>query len=433
MSVWARFRVHVVAAVSIVSAVAVTARAETVAFVHVDVIPMDSERVLRDQIVVVRDGRITALGPADDVSVPRQAKVVDVRGHYLIPGLIETHVHPEEGGERSSYVVRGITTIADLDPAYAAQTADAFLSSYFVPRDTPLFGVVAGLARWLQVFLWISLVGWSGAKLVRYLRRSFVVRRPRALVLARLLTPAVALLTAAFAVLFAMATPDNPAGHTIGSKAVLIVMIVIAVLDALAATLLALLAGRRWEETAGFVHRVHIVAVAGAAVILVLTMLYWIPLSWRSAAGGVERLARTTRETGVRVIPNLAAYREEGRQRDVVFLKDLVATLHREGVTLVAGTDPASPAFTPGESMREELELLVESGLRPYEALRAATVSPSEMLALSHEVGTIEVGKRADVIVLAQNPLDDVSVVAKPLGVVSEGRWLGPETLQRLK
>ncbi|MDX1389325.1 MAG: amidohydrolase family protein [Acidobacteriota bacterium] len=433
MTRWTRLRVHLLAAVSIISAVAVPARAESVAFVHVDVIPMDSERVLRDQTVVVGDGRITAFGPAAEVAVPRGAKVVDVRGHYLLPGLIETHVHPDESDDTSAYVVHGVTTVADLDSADDARTADAFVTGYFVPRGTPLFDIVAGLARWLQVLLWVSLIGWSGAKLVRYLRRSFVVRRPRALVVARWLTLVVAVLTAGCSVLFAMVTPDNPAGHAIGSTPLLIAMIVVAVLDALVATLLALLAARRWEEEAGFVHRVHIVAVAAAAVTLVLTMLYWIPLSWRSSAGGVERLARTSRETGARLIPNLAAYSKEGRERDVEFVKSLVSAFHREGVTIVLGTDPASPAFTPGETMREELELLVESGLRPYDALRAATVAPSKMLGVSDELGTIEVGKRADVIVLAQNPLDDIGVVVKPLGVISEGRWLGPETLQRLK
>ena len=70
-------------------------QSKTIAFVHAAVVPMDRERVLRDQTVVVIDGRIAALGPASKVKVPAKAVRIDARGRYLLPALSDMHVHVE--------------------------------------------------------------------------------------------------------------------------------------------------------------------------------------------------------------------------------------------------------------------------------------------------------------------------------------------------
>jgi len=78
------------------------------------------------------------------------------------------------------------------------------------------------------------------------------------------------------------------------------------------------------------------------------------------------------------------------------FMKRVTATLHRAGVPLVAGTDAlGAPLIVPGISIHEELRLLTESGLTPYEALRTATINPAVFLRKDQEFGTVHVGKRA--------------------------------------
>ena len=89
------------------------------AFQNVNVIPMDEERVLGDQTVVVREGRIAEIGPAADVEAPADALVVDGSGKYLLPGLAEMHAHiPNAQGETDAvdrtlflYLAGGVTTI----------------------------------------------------------------------------------------------------------------------------------------------------------------------------------------------------------------------------------------------------------------------------------------------------------------------------------
>ena len=88
---------------------------KTVAFVNIDVIPMDSERVLKDHTVIVKDGRIAEFGLSSTVKVPAQALVVDGEGKFLMPGLSDMHMHLF-GSENDIliYLANGVTTVRDM-------------------------------------------------------------------------------------------------------------------------------------------------------------------------------------------------------------------------------------------------------------------------------------------------------------------------------
>src|SRR5215831_1897915 len=93
---------------------------QTVAFVNVNVVPMDEERVLPAQTVLVKDGLIAAFGPADKVKIPAGAMKIDGRGKYLLPGLVDMHVHFEPFNEETNasmlklFVANGVTTVLNL-------------------------------------------------------------------------------------------------------------------------------------------------------------------------------------------------------------------------------------------------------------------------------------------------------------------------------
>ena len=82
----------------------------------------------------------------------------------------------------------------------------------------------------------------------------------------------------------------------------------------------------------------------------------------------------------------------------------MVGALHKAGVRVIAGTDQA----IPGHSLHRELELCVRAGFSPLEAIQAATTVPAQVMGLEREVGTIEVNKRADLILPDANPLVDI-------------------------
>jgi hypothetical protein len=103
----------------------------------------------------------------------------------------------------------------------------------------------------------------------------------------------------------------------------------------------------------------------------------------------------------------------------------VLQALHEAGVPLLAGTDSgAAPGSVNGFDLPLELELLVECGLTPFEALTTATRNPAEFLDEADEWGTIGVGRNADLVLLRSNPLDDITRTADIDGVMLGGRWL---------
>ena len=96
--------------------------------------------------------------------------------------------------------------------------------------------------------------------------------------------------------------------------------------------------------------------------------------------------------------------------------------MHEAGVPLLLGTDSFG-TVVPGFSIHQELELIVAAGLSPYEALRTGTVNVAAYLGETDTAGTIEVGKRADFILLEENPLTDIRHASSVRGVFTQGNW----------
>ena len=106
-----------------------------------------------------------------------------------------------------------------------------------------------------------------------------------------------------------------------------------------------------------------------------------------------------------------------------------VGMFHRRGVVIVLGTDTGNPFIFPGYSVHQELEFLVRAGLSAMEAIQAATLHAAEMINAEQEFGSIEAGKRADLLILAANPLEDISNTRLLEVVISSGQVVDRETL----
>jgi cytosine/adenosine deaminase-related metal-dependent hydrolase len=200
-------------------------------------------------------------------------------------------------------------------------------------------------------------------------------------------------------------------------------------------------------------------ALAWAAV------AFWVPIVWRSSDRGIAHLAGQLRDAGVTVQTTLVAYDAIGgpgrqlltadpvigylrpdvqarwrrlrtpapRLRYTAFMREVTGALHRAGVPLVAGTDAMGyPMVAPGSSMHRELDLLVESGLSPYAALRAATVAPAILLQRELEFGRLAPARRADLLLVNGNPLEDIRHLRAPEGVMARGRWFTRAELDQL-
>jgi len=222
---------------------------------------------------------------------------------------------------------------------------------------------------------------------------------------------------------------------------------------------------REWRQMRVAV-RLRFAAASAAGLVLTYAFLtFWIPIAWRGTHRDITQLAERIRSADITVQTTLVVWSAESavsalnspafgfvappiraRWRSMgvdpagylpppflEFQQKVANALNEAGVRLVAGTDAlGAPFIVPGLSLHEELRLLVNGGLTPYNAIRTATVNAAQLLRKSGEFGTIEVGKRADLLLLDSNPLDDVTGLSSPRGVMVRGEWLPQERLDTL-
>ena len=110
----------------------------------------------------------------------------------------------------------------------------------------------------------------------------------------------------------------------------------------------------------------------------------------------------------------------------------LTGRMHARGIPIGAGTDTPIFISVPGYSLHSELEMLVRAGLSPLEAIRSATVRPAEFFSLADEMGTIDVGKKADLVLLSANPLENIANTKKIAAVVSKGKLFTQNELSEI-
>jgi imidazolonepropionase-like amidohydrolase len=217
--------------------------------------------------------------------------------------------------------------------------------------------------------------------------------------------------------------------------------------------------------------------VVGLAWTFVFFSAYLTFKNWKTTDAGLTRIAQETAAAGIWVTPTLVAWdyivRQSGEEfqtliqrPDMRYLRPstrdnwiknntyrqfpkflsatqvlvrgsygklmnrLVAKLHEAKVPLLAGSDVGVHGVLPGSSLHEELRLLVEVGLTPFEALQTATVNPAIYLNCENEFGKISVGCRADLVLLRDNPLDDINHTQSRIGVMRRGRWFSAKELE---
>jgi len=493
------------------------AHAQSVAIVHVSLIPMDRERVEAGQTVVVRGDRIVAVGAAADVAVPADATIVDGAGRYLLPGLVDAHVHllgfgpgPRDNfADGPIYLANGITTVVSLGgpntPRRATElewkrrvdagemigptiyTAGAFvneprvttpdeverdvrsqaregydlikfhelddttsglsLASYRRLIDTardvgiPLIGhapnnlgidamldarqPLAHLGNLSNIYF-LPLAAHRGTLLLTA-TAFFLLIAAAALSGAPPLSRAIAFLTFSAFVCLSLFLPGGPLFQ---STALRIVVTALTALVALASVMSIVVTLKLWRDPRSSKSaniRAAVALVASMTLAVVLTT-FWTPIAWRSSTRGIDALATRLHDAGIVVQSTLTVYEAIGGlnrfYRLPAFNIKVARALHRAGVTLVAGTDARGiPQLPPATSLHRELQLLRESGLSPYEVIRAATVAPAMFLRKENDFGTVAVGRRADLLLVDRNPLEDLATLKTPLGVMARGRW----------
>lgn len=418
------------------SAAASDQAAETVtAFVHVAVVPMDRERVLDDSTVLIVDGRIRELGSASAVAIPQGATVIDGRGKYLMPGLADMHAHTWEEEDFPLLLANGVTTIRNMfgGPTHLRWKARIAAGELASPSLYTAGPIIDGNPP-----IWPGAVVENAAQARRTVGEQHAAGYDFLKVYARLSSEAYDAVIQEGA-----ARGMSVAGHvpdSVGLSAAL--RSGIKSIEHLSGyEMLARKEIRPGEEASWarldesqFASIARETARSGTWNCPTLVLF-----QHRIAPGESEYLQKLLARPEMRYVsPDIVrswypennylknstpARAASSREKGDVMRKKLVKALHDAGARLLLGTDYANPFVVPGFSLQLELRNFVDAGLSPFEAIRAGTSGAAEFMNAAGAWGTVAAGRRADLILLEDNPLKDVSTISKPAGVMVRGKW----------
>jgi imidazolonepropionase-like amidohydrolase len=359
-----------------------------------------------DGVVVVRDGRIADVGPRAAVTIPPGVPSVVVDGKTIVPGLWDMHTHVTQIEWAPVYLAAGVTTVRDMgnEFEFVVPLRDAIASGRALGPRVLAAGLIDGGGPNAFGVYYAATPEEAKQAVGKYHDAGF-----QQIKIYSLVTPPIVEAICAEAHRLGMTVTGHvPNGMTIEQAAA-------AGMDHIAHLAIRGEAGsEEVQKTIAFLRDHKTVMdptqswnellghAAGTPISAFQPGVLKIPaplnrvFSNAGAAGIDAATARTRLERGLRI----------------------VKALHDAGVPIVAGTDEG----IPGYSVHREIELYVEAGLTPMEALQAATIVPARVMKMDGELGTIERGKRADMIVLNANPLDAIRNIRAVRWTIRDGR-----------
>src|ERR1700756_923062 len=402
--------------------------ADTLAIVGATLIDGTGAAPVADAAVVIRKGRIVASGPRSKVKIPKHASLVDAKGKFILPGLWDMHAHFEQVEWGPIYLAAGVTTVRDCGNEFEFITAvrDAIAQGRGLGPRLLLAGIFDGagpLALGVeradtqeQARKWVDRYHDAGFQQMK-IYSSVKLEELKAVTdeahrLGMTVTGHVPEGLNAFQTIEAGQDQINhisyiadimhsplPDNATRADRRNAIINI-----D---------LNSPESQKALAFLKDHHTVVDPTIALYELSTATTANPPA--SFEPGVNKIAAELAGQ----ITDVEPPNETSDAREKVFQKQvaIVGALHRAGITIVAGTDQA----VPGHSLHRELELYVQAGFTPLEAIQAATTVPARVMGLDKELGTIETGKRADLILINGDPLQDIHNTRNVEYVITNG------------
>ena len=443
-------------------------------FIHADLIPMTAEAVLHDQTVAVNGRQISFVGPASQTEIPQNAKVIDCRNTYLMPGLADMHMHLRYNWMSNAwpvsplklYLANGVTTIRCFGPngktgSYglhwrkeinaglldgpAILTCGPMLRGHFDedPANIVIRQKYQGF-DFLKIYSFVTREEFhtimTTAKKLDFYTAGHI---PFQVGLDGVLAEGMDEIAHIEEFLWEFADFDRR--RYFESEGEWMTYATRTAFDRFA-PYLKRAPGERERQlealAAGNAKQLESRSVPVCTTLVVDDVI-------------VQKLFdpdQFLRKPENRYLP--AAYLErirKGREKHQLQFKGgedfaplkysldkkLLTALKAKNIPLLLSTDAGTGGMgiVPGFSLHDELKILTENGFTPYEALAAGTVVASQIVRRmkgKDDFGTIEPGKRADLIQLKENPLEDVANTRKILGVMAAGRWYDQAALAEM-
>jgi imidazolonepropionase-like amidohydrolase len=393
---------------------------------------MDSPTVLRDHNVIVINDRITAMGPAASTPVPEGAVRIDGRGKYLMPGLAEMHGHvppPTAPTDFTTdvlflYVANGVTTVRGMQGApgqlelrAAAKRGDLIAPNLYL-AGPPFNGNsvrtpedAASTVRQQKAEGWDLLKVMGGLSVEAYDAMAMTARG--------LGIPFGGHVPSAVGVTHALEMGQHTIDHIDGYAEELD-----GVAEPLDGTALRTLAARTKK--------------AGASI--VPTLVAWetlrgpVTLHSRTTLPEMRYMPRATVEQWTKSLENRLnspQFKALESKHYIDSRMRILWELHAAGVGVLLGSDAPQQFNVPGFSIHREMQRMADAGLTTYDIIKSGTASVGYHFKSLDDFGTVASGKRADLILVDANPLQDLSNIRRQSGVMVRGSWLPQSEIQR--
>jgi len=433
------------AAAFLAGGMAEPAMAQTTIFTDVNVVTMTDDDLLEGQTVIIRDGVVVAIGPTGEISIPSEGVVISGEGRYLMPGLADMHVHLRDQNEYINYLAHGVTTVMTLGASWnrAIQIRN--------DRDAILTGALLGPNIIATARILDGDPPTGGGSTLQSLStpaeaRAAVIETDEAGFdfiktynnISREAFDAIVQESAARGMPLVGHIPRNfDTDHSLGAG-----------LDVVAHSeefFFTVFKGPRSTNNIDKSYRpdlslipdlVELLKDAGVFVTQNLSYPYGIQLMWDNldhlwsdpemaylapASANGWRNGNLNRRDNVENF----VYRDAMKYG---LMQELTRRFQEADIPMLLGTDASIESAFPGKSAHRELRELVKAGITNIDALEIATRNAgdyaAEHLRSSERFGRVAVGYRADLVLMDENPVEDVRNVARIAGVMVRGRWL---------
>ncbi|MCE7990535.1 MAG: amidohydrolase family protein [Roseivirga sp.] len=399
------------------------------AIINVNVVPMTADRVLENHMVLIENNVISGLGIQGTISIPDGMEVIDADGKgYLIPGLMDMHYHRSTGLDLFLFAANGVTTVREMwGSTGLVALRDRILAENL---DAP------------QVF--VASPGMNGANgaFEQFTPPVITVEEARELVRQYK--------AEGFDFIKAYNKLEPEVYEAIITEAALQDIPVVGHVPRLVGPRRVFQSGQTsTEHFIGFGLYASSQGTMSRGTLNAERVDELIDLSlnngnlWHVPTIMVDVLS-TADVTRIKASPeyqvisqvlrdNFESGFAQGTTTSVeseINHKQVLKAIFDKGGKIMLGTDAGFGFVIPGYSIHEELNYTVEAGLGNYEALKTATVNPATYLKVIDNVGTIEVGKRADLVLLESNPLENIGATKDRAGVVLRGKWISEQAIR---
>jgi imidazolonepropionase-like amidohydrolase len=430
----------------------------TLVISDVNVVDVRTGEIHPDQIVILEGNRISSVGPRKSTRYPRNAPSVNAKGGYLIPGLWDMHVHLKFGewfplAQEISlplFVANGITGVrdmgSDLEPIQAWRNEiegnrllgpRIYTSGPMLDGPKPRFPSSIAIATPEDGRRAVEELKRSGSDFIKF--QSLIPR------------------DAVFAIVeeakrqdipFEGHVPDSVRASEMSTAGMRSFEHLIGIFEGSSPLEDEFLKGDKSEGK--FLASYDPARAATLAALLAKNQTWQCPTLVWERGGNLIDVTDFSKDTRAKYVP--AAWKDvtwkafrhqvqtEFNTDDLATRKkflekelEVVQLLHQAGVPFLAGTDtPPGVYIFPGFSLHEELQRFVAAGFTPLEALQTATWNPAKFMHMEDNLGAIEQGKYADLVLLDENPLERIENTQKIAAVILNGRYLSRKDLQKI-